>query len=117
MLYPTLSQPLVFLVIFLTGIAGGVIFDVFKTLTFLSGNDKYSKILFDFLATIFSFALLYIVNLNVNYGQFRIYVLLTFLLALYLERLLSKFLWTKCIKRCYNRIKEKKNARKKKKVG
>lgn len=116
MLYTALSQPLVFLLTFLAGIAGGVLFDVFKTLTFLSGNDKYSKVFFDFLATLFAFSLLYIVNLNINYGQFRIYVLVAFLLALFCERLLSKFLWTKCIKRCYNRLREKGYARKKKKV-
>lgn len=114
MLYPTLSQPLVFLVVFASGLAGGVIFDIFRCLTFLSGNDKYSKILFDFLSVIFSFALLFIVNLRINYGQFRVYVVLSFLIALYLERLFSKFLWTKCIKRCYNRFKEKRNAKRKK---
>lgn len=114
MLYSTLSQPLVFFVVFLSGIAGGIIFDILKTLAFLSGNDKYSKILFDFLATVFAFAILYIVNLNVNYGQFRVYVVSTFLLSIYIERVLSKFLWTKCVKKWYNRVKEKKNGKKKK---
>lgn len=115
MLYPTLSQPLVFLAVFGAGLAGGLIFDIFKILTFLSGNDRYSKIFFDFLATILSFGLLFVVNLAVNYGQFRIYVLLSFLLSLLIERLLSKFLWTKCIRKCYNRFREKHAGRKKEK--
>ena len=115
MLYPTLSQPIVFLVILCAGIIGGIIFDIFKILTFLSGNDKYSKIFFDFLATIFSFGILFVINLQINYGQFRIFIIITFLFALILERFLSKILWTKCIKKWYNSFKEKKNARRKKK--
>ena len=115
MLYPTLSQPVVFVLIALTGLACGVLFDIFGSLAFVSGNDKYSKIFFDFLATIFSFAILFVVNLQANYGQFRLFVVITFLLAFCLERTLSKFLWTKCVKKWYTACKGAGFARKKKK--
>lgn len=114
MLYPTINQPIVFIVIFSVGLASGLLFDFAHILTYLSGNDKYSKGLFDFLAIIFSFGILFYSNLAVNYGQFRFYVLLTFLFAMFIERVISKILWTKCIKRCYNNLKEKRDARRKK---
>ena len=113
MLYPTLSQPLGFLVIALTGLMSGALFDLFGFLAFASGNDKHSKIFFDFLATIFSFVLLFLVNLQVNYGQFRLFVLLAFFLGFVLQRFLSKILWTKCVKKWYNSFKEIRLARKK----
>lgn len=114
MLYPTLSQPMVFVIIFSCGLIGGVCFNIFHILTFLSGNDKCSKIFFDFLATIFVFVILFVTNLKINYGQFRIYIVLTFLAALFIEQVISKFLWTKYIKKWYNHIKEKVPCKKKK---
>ncbi len=114
MLYPTLNQPLVFFIIFLVGLASGFFFDIANILSFLS-KDKFAKIFFDFLAVIFSFFALFYSNLTVNYGQFRVYILFVFLFALILQRFLSKILWTKCIKRWYNKTKEKANARKKEK--
>ena len=115
MLYPTLNQPLIFLVIFAVGLASGLLFDIAHVLSFFSGNDKFTKGLFDFIAVTFSFGILFYSNLAVNYGQFRIYVVASFLLAIFLERILSKFLWTRCIKRCYNNFKERANERRKKK--
>ena len=104
MLYPTINQPIVFIAIFFTGLACGVVFDVFRILTMLSGGDKWSRHIFDFLAGIFSFFLLFFVNLKVNYGQCRIFVFAVFLLSFYLERLISKFLWTKLLSRWYTNI-------------
>lgn len=108
MLYPTLNQPLLLLVLFASGIVGGLIFDVFRILTTLSGNDKISKHFFDFLATLLTFFLLFFVNMWLNYGQFRIYVPLVFLLSFTLERLLSKFLWTKLLSKWYSSITRRK---------
>ena len=114
MLYPTLSQPLVFLVVLCAGIVGGLIFDIFRLLAFLSGNDKYSKTFFDFFATILSVFLCFYINLQINYGQFRIFVVLTFVFGILAEQLLSKILFTKYKKKWYNKLKERKNARRKK---
>ena len=92
MLYPTLNQPLTILAIFLVGLASGVIVDIGRLLASLIGGQKYSRHFFDFLAVIISCALLLLTNLKVNYGQFRLYVILIFLLSLALERFLSKIL-------------------------
>ena len=104
MLYPTVNQPIVILAMFFTGLACGIIFEIFRFLTFLSGNDKISKNFFDFLAVIFSFVLFFIVNLAVNYGQFRVYVILIFLIGFAVEEIILKILWTKLIEKCYTRI-------------
>ena len=104
MLYPTVNQPIVILAMFFTGLACGLIFEIFRFLTFLSGNDKISKNFFDFLAVIFSFVLFFIVNLAVNYGQFRVYVILIFLIGFAVEEIILKILWTKLIEKCYTRI-------------
>ena len=118
MLYPTLIQPLVILMVFLAGLFSGLVFNLSKILAFLSGNDKYSKNIFDFLAMIFSFTVLFFVNLKFNYGQFRLYVLGVFLLSLIFEQFLSRALWTKAISKCYNKLVWKlKNKRKTKWKG
>ena len=109
MLYPTLSQPLIVLCLLGGGILGGLIFDVFRLLTLLSGNDRYSKHIFDFLSTLCCFALLFILNLTLNFGQFRLYVLVVFLLTFALERLISKILWTKLLKKWYSSIAQRRN--------
>lgn len=112
MLYPTINQPYVILIIFLVGFASGILFDIANILSKLS-NDKFAKVLFDFLAVIFSFFILFYSNLHINYGQFRFYIVAIFLLAIMIERFISKILWTKCIKKCYNKLKEKKYGKEK----
>lgn len=115
LLYPTLNQPLVLLAIFIGGLIAGFGFDVFRLLTLLSGGDKLSRHFFDFLATIFAFFLLFYINLNLNYGQFRIYVPVVFLISFALQRLFARFLWTKLLSKWYSKITErtKKGGRKK----
>ena len=77
--------------------------------------NKFTKEMCNLIAVSFAFVILFYSNLVVNYGQFRIYVVASFLLAIFLERILSKFLWTRCIKRCYNNFKERANERRKEK--
>ncbi len=111
MLYPTLNQPLMFLLLLLAGFASGIIFDIFNIIVTALGNDKYSHHFFNFLSVLFSFALVFIVNLKFNYGQFRIYVIAIFLVSFLLERVISKFLWTKLIKKCYSIFSRKKGVK------
>lgn len=110
MLFPTQFQPLVILMTFLAGIVAGLLFDGAKILTTLVGMQKFSRHFFDFLAGIFSSALLLLVNLKFNYGQFRLYVIAIFLATLLIERLLSKFLWTKLLEKWYTQIAKASNA-------
>lgn len=121
MLYPTANQPLIIAVMLLTGFLSGIFFDLFRFLTYLSGGDKWSRNFFDFLSTIFSFAILFLANLWINYGQFRFYVVVIFFIGFFIERVISKILWTKLILKCYNTFKVKgrlgkfRNGRKQKK--
>lgn len=113
MLYPTLNQPLVIVVMFLVGLTGGVILDIGRILSSILGGQKFSRHFFDFLSVLFSSFLLVKANLSVNFGQFRIYVLIIFLLSLLLERFLSKILWTKLLSKCYTKIEKKITSREK----
>lgn len=104
MLYPTLNQPLVIVVMLGVGFLSGVLLDVGKILAWITGEQKLARHFFDFLAVILSAGLVIFCNLRVNYGQFRIYVLLVFFVAFLIERFLSKILWTKLLERCYTNI-------------
>jgi hypothetical protein len=117
MLYPTLNQPLIFLLTILVGLASGVIFDICKILCLLSGGDKYSRHIFDFLAVAVSFALLFICNLKFNLGQFRLYVVVAFLISFSVQRIFSKFLWTKVKEKCYNIFAKLKKGKNEKREG
>ena len=108
MLYPTLNQPLMFVLLLVAGFLAGLIFDIFNLISTLLGNDKITTNFFSFLSVLFSFALLFLTNLIFNYGQYRLYVLLIFLAAFLLERLISRFLWTKLVKKCYSKISRRK---------
>ena len=110
MLYPTLNQPLIVLIIFTVGMASGLIFDIARILTTISG-EKWSKHIFDFLATIICFFALFFINLSINLGQFRIYILAVYLASFTLERFFSKILWTKLLLKWYTNVM---NRRKKK---
>lgn len=116
LLYPTLNQPLVLLIILGVGFLSGFLFDIANIMTTLSGNDKLSRHIFDFIATIFAFLLLFFANLYINFGQFRIYVFLIFILSLSLERFISKILWTKVINKLYTSIMKRRKTKVEKKV-
>ena len=104
MLFPTLNQPLVLLFIFMAGLLSGLIFDFAKILTYICSKDKFSKHIFEFFATIFSFGLVFLLNLKFNLGQFRIYILAVFFASFALEKIFSKFLWTKFLLKWYTSI-------------
>ena len=90
MLYPTLNQPIVMLVMFFVGFASGFLFDFAFLLKKSLKDLKATNIFFDFLACIFSFVIFFVTNLYINYGQFRIYVVVVFIFACLLQRVLSK---------------------------
>ena len=89
MLYPTLNQPIVMLVIFFAGFASGFLFDFALLLKKGLNNIKLVNVFFDFLACIFSFVIYFVANLYINYGQFRVFVVAVFIIACLLQRVLS----------------------------
>lgn len=86
MLYQTLNQPIICIVIFLAGFMSGFIFDLFNLFKLSLNKIKGVSIFFDFLSVFLSFFVYFIVNLYINFGQFRFYVVLLFLLGLCLQR-------------------------------
>lgn len=104
MLYPTLNQPAVIFAMLGVGLVSGLLIDGGRILAWLTGEGSFARHFFDFIALFFSCGLLIFVNLMVNYGQFRIYVFVIFILSLMLERFLSKILWTKLISKCYTNV-------------
>ena len=101
-LFETLSQPYILLWLICAGFCSGILFDFTTTICFLCNNNKIVNLIFNCISTILSFFILFIVNLHVNYGQFRIYIFAVFFLFLLLERVtIGKFV-AKALKWCYN---------------
>ena len=97
MLYSTLNQPLVFFLLFLSGGLCAIPFLFIK-----SFKRNFFIQIYSFFAIIISFAIYEIVNLFVNYGQFRFYTILSFLTGITTFYFILKFLWTKFRQKCYN---------------
>lgn len=110
MLYPALSQPLVFLYLFLAGFAGGIIYEISLALAKIFKSNIFKQLLL-FISTVLCGVIFWIVNLHVNYGQFRFYALLTFICAIILERILVGKFFAILFQKCYNAF----NGRKQKK--
>lgn len=113
MLYETLSQPLIILAILGTGILAGLIFDVGTLVTYFCNKNKVIRQIIYFFQTISAALLLFYINLLVNYGRFRIYILLLFTVSFTLERFVIGKLWTKLLDKCYNTINKFKGKLKK----
>ncbi len=104
MLYETLSQPIIILSIFGVGLLSGLIFDAGTFVTYFLNKNKVVRQLTYFLQALLSAFLLFYINLIVNYGKFRLYILFIFALSFFLERFTIGKLWTKLLDKCYNTI-------------
>ena len=102
--------------ILLAGFVSGIIFDVFHLLTSLSGGDKVSRHIFDFVAVLVSGAILFLNNLHFDYGQFRVYVIVLFLTSFIFERKLAQKLWTKLLEKWYTSIVQRREQWKREKT-
>lgn len=104
MLYETLSQPYVFFILFLTGVLAGLFFDIANFTILLCNKNKVIQQIIYFFTVMISFTVFFVVNLNINYGQFRIYIFLALGIGFILERFTFGKLWTKLFNKCYNQI-------------
>lgn len=102
MLYQTLSQPLIILLLIIFGFLSGLLFDFFSLINYFLNNNKITKQIFYFLSIFPIFIIFYYLNLKFNYGQFRFYTILIFFGALILERISLGNLFAKMYDRCYN---------------
>ena len=101
MLFETLAQPWVFLLLVVTGFASGFAFDLATYVVFLCKGNRVVKVFADLAATLAAFAVFYGCVLWVDYGATRAYHALTFVLFLTIEQLtLGKF-FAKAIDKCY----------------
>ena len=121
MLYETLSQPKVFIFLFLIGFLCGFIFDFFTLFNFFCNKNKITRQLFIFLGTILSFIIFTESNLCINYGDMRFFPFFAFFGAMILQRISLGKILAKFMDKCYNflcnlgkRFKGKLNGRKKK---
>lgn len=104
MLFETLSQPKLLLIFVLTGFLCGFIFDLFNFLKFSSKNHKILSFIFDFISSISCFVIYFLINLKYNFGQFRVYTLLIFLIGFTIHRLSIGKILAKTFLWCYNAI-------------
>lgn len=105
-LYESLNQPLNFLFIFLIGASSGLIFDAFKYLTFLCNKNHIMEKIFDCVSVILCGVVLFFSCLNLNFGEFRFYLLLGYVLGIFLERFTLGIFIAKIATYCYNKIRE-----------
>lgn len=119
MIYETLSQPLVFLILAIAGFSCGVFFDLAHFLSFLCEKSKFFSHFFSFFASASAFLLFSLVNLYCNFGRLRFFPLLTFIIFLLLQRLSLGKLFAQIGEKCYNKLakyfERKRNERQRKK--
>lgn len=114
MLYESLSQGTIFVLMSIGGFSSGFIIDLCNFLSTLFKNTKIFKQIFLFFAFFCVFFVAYILNLKINYGQLRNFSLISFILAFSIQRFLSLNFLAKFINRCYNKQKENFDAKRKK---
>ncbi len=106
LLYETLSQPIIALIIFLIGFGSGFIADISNYLYFLFNNNKYFRIIIDIITSIICFVIFFISIINLNYGEFRLYLLMLFIIGFLLQRFTIGKIIAKISNWCYNKFKK-----------
>lgn len=104
MLYETLNHSNLLLIFTLVGIIGGLVFDVGNFIKFLCANKKFAIIFMDIIQTLFVLLILFISNLNYNYGKIRLFTYIIFIISFTLYRISVGKLVAKGYKVCYNFI-------------
>ena len=117
MLYPTLNQGLIFLCLFGAGFACGFLFDIVNILLCTCNQNKIVKHILQFFCTILSVFALFLLNLRINLGQFRFFVIFFFLFALLLQRICIGIWLNKLIIKLFNAYQHKKSLKNQKKLG
>lgn len=115
MLYETLSQPMLMLCFLVGGFSAGFLFDI-KNMTICKFKHKKTINHFlTFFATFFMLFIFYFLNLRVNYGQLRLFTFFIFFCAFALERHLMVNFVANPLTKCYHKLKDKQNERRKRK--
>ena len=107
LLYQTLSQPLIFLIVAIFGLFSSAAFDARNLLFFLCNKNKVVSTILDIVLGIVLGLVLLILTLWLNYGQLRLYLILAYVLGIIAERICFGRLIAKLSKRCYTFFKGK----------
>ena len=102
MLFETLKQSYIFLGCIYFGIILGIFYDITKFIVKLLKNNKVVQFIFDIIFSVF-FVLMFFVCLNiVNFGEFRFFVLISYILGFVIEQKSLGFLVDFCFQKIYN---------------
>lgn len=122
MLFSTSSQALVFISLFASAFLCGIVFDAGDIFVFLCGKNKFARFIIDLILTLFACFVLFIVILKYNYGELRLWCILSFILGFFIERISISKLIAKSEMWCYNKfekfkkfVSQKREERKRKK--
>lgn len=107
MLYEVTAQPTVFLWMMLTGFACGFLFDLKNILLFFAKRKVILSHFLMFFAIFLTFFAFFYVNLQKNYGEFRLFAVLAFLLSIAIQRFFAVNFLAKPLAKCYHIIKGK----------
>lgn len=102
MLYETLSQPLICIIFAICGFLCGFVFDIFNFIKFLCGNKKIITHIFDFVMCMIVFLIFYFINLNIMYGEIRLFSVFIFVVPFIIQRITLGKLLEKLYYICYN---------------
>jgi uncharacterized protein YacL len=102
MLFETLSQPKIFAFLAMAGFLTGFVFDVSNYILWLCKKNKIVQIATDFLATMISFVIFYLVVLKLNYGSVRLYQIFAFVITFIIQRITLGKIIANFFDWCYN---------------
>ena len=102
MLFETLKQGYIFLGSLYFGLISGIFYDFCKFNVELLKSKRFFQILFDVIFSIFTVGLFFICLNIVNFGEFRIFVLVSFVIGFIIEQRNLGFLVDFVFKKIYN---------------
>lgn len=102
MLFETLKQGYVFLGSLYFGLISGIFFDFCKFNVKILKSKRFFQIFFDVIFSIFTIILFFICLNIVNFGEFRIFVLISFVVGFIIEQRNLGFLVDFVFKKFYN---------------
>lgn len=102
MLYETLSQPLILLLLLIFGFASGIVFDFANFFFILSQKNKTFRFFLDLISMVLVGLIFFLLVLKINYGEIRFYEIVMFASALFVERVLIGKIVAKFFGLCYN---------------
>ena len=83
----------------------------------MTKKNKILEQIFSFFACFLLFFIAFVLNLKLNYGQFRFFTIASFVLAFFIQRFFMNSFVANPLNKCYNKIKEKRFKRKANETG